>query len=41
MAKSECFVQPEDIAYMEVFLSSDLARNITGVEIPVDGGGSI
>jgi NAD(P)-dependent dehydrogenase (short-subunit alcohol dehydrogenase family) len=35
------FVQPEDIAYMEVFLSSDLARNITGVEIPVDGGGSI
>jgi len=35
------FVQPEDIAYMEVFLSSDLACNITGVEIPVDGGGSI
>ncbi|HKD68724.1 MAG TPA: SDR family NAD(P)-dependent oxidoreductase [Candidatus Binataceae bacterium] len=35
------FVQPEDIAYMEVFLSSELARNITGVEIPVDGGGSI
>lgn len=35
------FVQPEDIAYMEVFLSSDLACNVTGVEIPVDGGGSI
>lgn len=35
------FVQPEDIAWMEVFLSSDLACNITGVEIPVDGGGSI
>jgi 3-oxoacyl-[acyl-carrier protein] reductase len=35
------FVQPEDIAYMELFLSSDLACNITGVEIPVDGGGSI
>ena len=35
------FVQPEDIANMELFLSSDLARNITGVEIPVDGGGSI
>ncbi len=35
------FVQPEDIANMELFLSSELARNITGVEIPVDGGGSI
>jgi 3-oxoacyl-[acyl-carrier protein] reductase len=35
------FVQPEDIANMELFLSSDLACNITGVEIPVDGGGSI
>jgi 3-oxoacyl-[acyl-carrier protein] reductase len=35
------FVQPEDIAHLEVFLSSDLACNITGVEIPVDGGGSI
>jgi NAD(P)-dependent dehydrogenase (short-subunit alcohol dehydrogenase family) len=35
------FVQPEDIANLEVFLSSDLACNITGVEIPVDGGGSI
>lgn len=35
------FVQPEDIANMELFLSSDLACNITGVEIPVDGGASI
>jgi 3-oxoacyl-[acyl-carrier protein] reductase len=35
------FVQPEDIAHLEVFLSSELACNITGVEIPVDGGGSI
>src|SRR5262245_23789973 len=35
------FVQPEDIANLELFLSSDLAGNITGVEIPVDGGSSI
>jgi NAD(P)-dependent dehydrogenase (short-subunit alcohol dehydrogenase family) len=35
------FVQPEDIAHLQVFLSSELACNITGVEIPVDGGGSI
>jgi NAD(P)-dependent dehydrogenase (short-subunit alcohol dehydrogenase family) len=35
------FIAPEDIANLEVFLSSELARNITGVEIPVDGGGSI
>jgi len=35
------FVQPEDIANLELFLCSDLACNITGVEIPVDGGASI
>ncbi|HXR37204.1 MAG TPA: SDR family NAD(P)-dependent oxidoreductase [Candidatus Binataceae bacterium] len=35
------FVQPEDIANLELFLCSDLAGNITGVEIPVDGGSSI
>ncbi len=35
------FVQPEDIANLELFLCSDLACNITGVEIPVDGGSSI
>ncbi len=31
-------VQPDDIAAAVVFLSSELARNITGHEIPVDAG---
>ena len=30
--------QPEDVANLVVFLSSDLARYITGTVIPVDGG---
>ena len=29
---------PEDIANLAAFLSSDLAGNITGANIPVDGG---
>jgi NAD(P)-dependent dehydrogenase (short-subunit alcohol dehydrogenase family) len=29
---------PEDIAGPAVFLASDLARYITGVTLPVDGG---
>lgn len=33
--------QPEDIADAAVFLSSDAARFITGVVLPVDGGRSI
>ena len=31
-------VDPDDIAHAVAFLSSDRARNITGVEIPVDAG---
>ena len=33
--------QPEDIADATLFLASDLARFITGVVLPVDGGRSI
>lgn len=29
---------PEDVAAAVVFLSSDRARHITGVNLPVDGG---
>jgi len=29
---------PEDIAQPAVFLASDMARYITGVTLPVDGG---
>ena len=29
---------PEDIALPAVFLASDMARYITGVTLPVDGG---
>ena len=30
--------QPEDQADVAVFLASDLARFVTGVNLPVDGG---
>ena len=30
--------QPDDIAQPAVFLASDMARYITGVTLPVDGG---
>jgi len=33
--------QPEDIADIALFLASDLARYVTGVVIPADGGGVI
>ncbi|HLN07996.1 MAG TPA: SDR family oxidoreductase, partial [Xanthobacteraceae bacterium] len=29
---------PDDIAGVAVFLASDLARYVTGVTLPVDGG---
>ena len=32
------WVEPEDISNAIVFLSSDEARYITGVPLPVDGG---
>jgi NAD(P)-dependent dehydrogenase (short-subunit alcohol dehydrogenase family) len=31
-------IEPEDCANAALFLASDLARNITGVALPVDGG---
>jgi NAD(P)-dependent dehydrogenase (short-subunit alcohol dehydrogenase family) len=35
------FGQPQDIGHAAVFLSSDAARYVTGVSLPVDGGNSI
>lgn len=33
--------EPEDVAEAVYFLSSDAAKYITGVALPVDGGNSI
>jgi NAD(P)-dependent dehydrogenase (short-subunit alcohol dehydrogenase family) len=33
----KCFVDPEDIASLAVFLASDAARSISGQMIPIDG----
>lgn len=35
------FGKPEDIGHAAVFLSSEAARYITGVLLPVDGGGAV
>jgi NAD(P)-dependent dehydrogenase (short-subunit alcohol dehydrogenase family) len=35
------FGKPEDIGWAAVYLSSDAAKYITGVSLPVDGGNSI
>jgi NAD(P)-dependent dehydrogenase (short-subunit alcohol dehydrogenase family) len=32
---------PEDIAYAAVYLASDESSQVTGAEIPVNGGGVI
>jgi 2,5-dichloro-2,5-cyclohexadiene-1,4-diol dehydrogenase 2 len=32
--------RPEDIAYGSLYLCSDMARYVTGVELPIDGGWS-
>jgi NAD(P)-dependent dehydrogenase (short-subunit alcohol dehydrogenase family) len=32
--------QPEDIANAAVYLASDEARMVTGIVLPVDGGGT-
>lgn len=34
----ERFAEPEEIAHTVLFLVSDAARHITGIELPVDGG---
>jgi 3-hydroxybutyrate dehydrogenase len=31
-------VQVEEVAYIALFLASDMARSITGVSFPIDGG---
>src|SRR5439155_7196945 len=31
-------IDPEDVANAALYLSSDLAKNVTGVALPVDGG---
>ena len=35
------FGQPADIGYAAVYLASDAARFVTGINLPVDGGNSI
>lgn len=35
------FGEPEDIGHAAVFLSSDAAKYITGIILPVDGGGTV
>ena len=35
------FGKPEDIGWAAVYLSSDAARYVTGVSLPIDGGNSI
>ena len=35
------FGKPEDIGHAAVFLSSEAARYVTGVVLPVDGGGAV
>ncbi len=35
------FGKPEDIAYAALYLASDAARFVTGINLPVDGGNSI
>ncbi len=35
------FGKPEDIGHAAVFLSSEAARYITGVILPVDGGAAV
>lgn len=35
------FCEPDDVAYAAVYLASDEARFITGVEFPVDGGRAV
>ncbi|RED96547.1 SDR family NAD(P)-dependent oxidoreductase [Marinoscillum furvescens] len=37
----DCFGQPSDIGNAAVFLSSEAARYITGVVLPVDGGATV
>jgi NAD(P)-dependent dehydrogenase (short-subunit alcohol dehydrogenase family) len=35
------FGTPEDIGHAAVYLASDAARFVTGINLPVDGGNSI
>jgi len=37
----DSFGQPSDIGNAAVFLSSDAARYITGIILPVDGGAAV
>ena len=34
-------IKPEDIAYAALYLASDEAKNITGIDLNVDGGRAV
>lgn len=41
LVKNEGFIEPEEVAAAVLFLASDEARHVTGVDLPVDDGVAI
>ncbi len=41
LVKDEGFIEPEEVAAAVLFLASDDARHVTGVDLPVDDGFAI